>query len=329
MNMRLAKVISVIITVTVLLSCISVSAAGNIKLQLFFAPQILNDTTGELVVDVNVKNFNSAVHKSYGDICAVTFMFEYNDEQFTIKKNEDGTIQTIVDDKTLVKSLKDIETEVNNNGVVSYTFMDSTLDSNLISKDGTLFRFTLVAKNPKGFWNSDNRYSLRFVPGSIGVVTYDLSRYKVGTFYDVEGIDVSYGPYNYSPTLITPNVDKYLTFTGGENGVKVNDLTVETDAFPFVQDDVWMIPVRYLSENIGMSVEWDGEAMMASSYAEYKTLKIMAETNTVYINSAKYNASVAPVTVDGRIYIPTDVVTALYPESQITESGGSVTIYIP
>lgn len=329
MNRRLAKIISFIITVTVLLSCVSVSAANNIKLQLFFAPQILNDTTGELVVDVNLKNFNSAVHKSYGDICALTFMFEYNSEQFDIKLTEDGSIETTVDDKTLIKSVRDIEAEVTSDGSVSYTFMDSTLESNLISNDGTLFRFTLVAKNPKGFWNSADRYSLRFVPASIGVVTYDLSRYKVGSFYNVEGIDVSYGPFNYSPTLITPSVDKHLTFAAEDNSVKVNDLTVETDATPFIQDGVWMIPVRYLSENIGMSVEWDGEAMIASSYGEYKTLKIMAETNTVYINSAKVNASVPPVTVGGRIYIPTDVVTALYPGCEITESDGSVTIYIP
>lgn len=329
MKKQLFKIASIFILFVYITSAVGFAVDSEFKVQVYFAPHIMNDVTGEIIVDVNLRNFDVSVPDYYGDMCAVTFGFEYATDKLDIKTNEDGSIQTIVDDTTLIKNKNDIEIKNSVDGRVMVSFMDSTLESNLINKDGTLFRFTLVAKNPKGFWNSSAKYHLSFVPGSLGLVTYNTSNNMVASFSKFEAIDYLVGAYNKPPTMIAPIVDKHLTFTDGKSDVKVDDLTVETDAIPFVQDGAWMIPVRYLSENIGMSVEWDGEAMIASSYAEYKTLKIMAETNTVYINSAKHNASVAPVTINGRIYIPTDVVTALYPGSEITEGDGSVTIYIP
>ena len=210
--------------------------------------------------------------------------------------------------------------------------MDSTLKDNLIDKDGTLFSFVLISKNPKTLWNSFDKYPLRFKADSIGIVTYSDS-YTVGKVFNVEGIDISVGGYNVAPTMVPKSVGKYVTFTVGETNVKVDDFTQETDVSPFIQADEIMVPVRYLTENLGMSVVWNGDILTAAAYAEYKTLKIDMKTKSIFINSAKVykdsGETVKPEELSDRIFVPVSLVKDLYPNSIITSSDNSVTIYVP
>lgn len=290
----------------------------------------MNDTNGEIKVDVNMRNFDVAVSKSLGKVCAVTFSFEYDKQQFDILTDE-GLPKIILDNNTLVKNKDDIESKFDDN-FITFTFMDSTLKDNLIDKDGTLFSFVLISKNPKTLWNSFDKYPLRFKADSIGIVTYSDS-YTVGKVFNVEGIDISVGGYNVAPTMVPKSVGKYVTFTVGETNVKVDDFTQETDVSPFIQAGEIMVPVRYLTENLGMSVEWNGDILTAAAYAEYKTLKIDMKTKSIFINSAKvYNdngETVKPEELSDRIFVPVSLVKDLYPNSIITSSDNSVTIYVP
>ena len=94
-----------------------------------------------------------------------------------------------------------------------------------------------------------------------------------------------------------------------------------------------MIPVRYLTENLGMSVEWNGDILTAAAYAEYKTLKIDMKTKSIFINSAKVykdsGETVKPEELNDRIFVPVSLVKDLYSNSAITSSDNSVTIYVP
>ena len=290
----------------------------------------MNDTNGEIKVDVNMRNFDVAVSKSLGKVCAVTFSFEYDIQQFNILTDE-GLPKIILDNNTLVKNKDDIESKFDDN-FITFTFMDSTLKDNLIDKDGTLFSFVLISKNPKTLWNSFDKYPLRFKADSIGIVTYSDS-YTVGKVFNVEGIDISVGGYNVAPTMVPKSVGKYVTFTVGETNVKVDDFTQETDVSPFIQAGEIMVPVRYLTENLGMSVVWNGDILTAAAYAEYKTLKIDMKTKSIFINSAKVykdsGETVKPDELSDRIFVPVSLVKDLYPNSTIISSDNSVTIYVP
>lgn len=300
------------------------------KLQLYFSPGIMNDTNGEIKVDVNMRNFDVAVSKSLGKVCAVIFSFEYDKQQFDILTDE-GLPKIILDNNTLVKNKDDIESKFDDN-FITFTFMDSTLKDNLIDKDGTLFSFVLISKNPKTLWNSFDKYPLRFKADSIGIVTYSDS-YTVGKVFNVEGIDISVGGYNVAPTMVPKSVGKYVTFTVGETNVKVDDFIQETDVSPFIQAGEIMVPVRYLTENLGMSVVWNGDILTAAAYAEYKTLKIDMRIGSIFVNSAKVykdnGETVKPEELSDRIFVPVSLVKDLYPNSIITSSDNSVTIYVP
>ena len=90
----------------------------------YFSPGIMNDTNGEIKVDVNMRNFDVAVSKSLGKVCAVTFSFEYDKQQFDILTDE-GLPKIILDNNTLVKNKDDIESKFDDN-FITFTFMDST-----------------------------------------------------------------------------------------------------------------------------------------------------------------------------------------------------------
>lgn len=327
---RLKPIFAILLAITVLCSATVFANAEQPKLQLYFSPGIMNDTNGEIKVDVNMRNFDVAVSKSLGKVCAVTFSFEYDKQQFNIM-TEDNLPKVILDDKSLVKNKADIESKIEDN-LITFTYMDSTLKDNLIDKDGTLFSFMLVSTNPKALWNSFDKYPLRFKADSIGIVTYS-DTYTVGKVFNVEGIDINVGGYNIAPTLAAKSVGKNITFTENESNVKVDDFTQDTDVSPYIQNGEMMIPVRYLTENLGMSVEWNGDILTAAAYAEYKTLKIDMKTKSIFVNSAKVykdsGETVKPEELSDRIFVPVSLVKDLYPNSTITSSDNSVTIYVP
>ena len=327
---RLKPIFAILLAITVLCSATVFANAEQPKLQLYFSPGIMNDTNGEIKVDVNMRNFDVAVSKSLGKVCAVTFSFEYDIQQFNIM-TEDNLPKVILDDKSLVKNKADIESKIEDNSI-TFTYMDSTLKDNLIDKDGTLFSFMLVSTNPKALWNSFDKYPLRFKADSIGVVAYSDS-YTVGKVFNVEGIDINVGGYNIAPTLAAKSVGKNITFTENESNVKVDDFTQDTDVSPYIQNGEMMIPVRYLTENLGMSVEWNGDILTAAATAEYKTLKIDMKTKSIFVNSAKVykdsGETVKPDELSDRIFVPVSLVKDLYPNSTITSSDNSVTIYVP
>lgn len=340
---KTSKILASILTLTTILT-IAASAASDYTpgLQFYFSAGVMNDTTGEIEVDAKMRNFDTAVPKSMGRICALSFGFEFDTDKFEIQKDADGVfLDTILDENSLIKKASDIETKITedeerNKTSVTVSFMDSTLKDNLIDKDGSLFTFVLKSKNPKSLWNSFDKYQLSFIADSTVAITYSDS-FQVGRVFGTEGIDIGIGGYNVPPTLIPKNVDKHITFYNGQNTVKIDGFTQETDSISYIENtgnvDELMIPVRYLAEAIGMNVLWDGSTMVAEAKVEYKTFKADLKKSAVYVNAAAVYAEngslVKPVEKNGRIYIPASTVKQLYSGVNINFDGEKAEIYIP
>lgn len=325
--MRGLKRILCLILALLIAASITVCANDEHNLKFYFSPQVMNEETGEITVDLRMKNFALAVPSMLGEICGLTMAFEYDGEHFDIVCDENGNAVFSVFDDTLIKKNTDIEVKTEGEEV-SFLFLDSTLKENLINKDGVLCRFTLKSKNANALWNSGDYYPIRFKEGSVGVVTYNLKSLDVGRFEGAEGIDGKVGGYNTVPDFAEPSVNKKFTFANEEHEVLVNDEAVTVDAAPYIENGEWMIPVRFLSENTGMSVEWNDGIMTAAAYGAYKTLKIsIAESEpVVYINAAKCDVQTVPIEKNGRIYIPLELVKRLYPNASVQMSDSELTI---
>lgn len=326
--MYLKKVVSILVVVIIMFSMISVHAADT-NLQLYFEPKIMNDITGDLEVGVNIKNYDIATHISYGDIYYIGFSFIYDTEAFDII-TDDVSLGITVNENTLIKSTDAVKSKVDKQkGRVDFEFNVSEISEDLIGIDGTLFNFTLKSTNVSKFWNSFDTYPLRFVEGSISVKTYD---YLVGQKYVLEnviGYDCDVASYNGVPTLKTKPVNKTVEFNADSKAVIVDGEQKEMDAVPFDKDGVLMVPVRYLAENIGMEVEWNGDEMIACAYASYITLKVSLKDNKTYVNSALLKLETMPEEINGRIYVPVNIISAIYPYSTCTVEGNKVVIYVP
>ena len=318
------------LVVIFLLTSIPVGAEDDIKLQLYFSPHIMNDVTGEIVVDVNLQNKNLAVPSSYGDISGLIFGFEYDHEQFDIKRDESGKVEFIIDEKYLIKDKSMVEVRENGETIL-FDFTDSTFKDNLIKNDGKVCSFTLYAKNVRSLWNSFDKYPLMFVPGTVGFVTYNLQGRSITAFNNFEAFNAEVGGYNDMPTLKSASVDKTIAFTAGKGEIVVDDATYEIDAIPYIEGGKIMIPLRHFAEHIGMKVGWDSEKAMATAYANYKSMSVLLKSKALYINLANQRCIPSPIEIDGRTYIPSDVVSLLFDNAKIETDldNGNVSIFIP
>ena len=102
--------------------------------------------------------------------------------------------------------------------------------------------------------------------------------------------------------------EETYTLTVGDNKVKVKkdgeEKTLELDTAPFIYDGSTMIPLRGLMEEMGMGVEWEGKFQKIRVYDDSTDMELFIEDDRAFINSERYNVSVAPMIKDSRTFIP-------------------------
>ena len=318
--MKKKKIAAAILSGTFLLSTTGFAKQPEYKLQLFFQSGVMNDITGEVVTDIKIKNTDLAISQNDGDICRVEFECEYDDEVFDVLTDENGKIVITTDENTIIRDSSKI-TATAENGKIHIIYTD---DENLIKYDGTLCRFTLIAKNVNAVWHSFDYYPIRFVEASISVNTSNSQE-----ICNAEGIDGKVGAYNNPVSFDKTSIDKGMVFSLDSTDIQVNGEVINTDAVPFIANEMWMIPMRYFAENIDMTVEWDSEKAMACAYGENKTFKISIKDKKTYINSALVEQEIIPIEKNGRTYISLSLVRELYPDAAINAEGQELLIYIP
>ena len=62
-----------------------------------------------------------------------------------------------------------------------------------------------------------------------------------------------------SQTVIVELDDIKISLVIGENFATVNDEKIELDSPSFVEDDRTFLPIRFVMENLGADVLWNGE----------------------------------------------------------------------
>ena len=323
------RYISLVLALVLCLMVTSVSAVPDEKLQIYFLPHIMDDTTGEIVVDVNLKNTNLVIDKSYGNICSISFGFTFDTKQFNIKEDANGNVEFVLGGNSLIKDTSCIEASYNGNKII-FNFSDTSFSEHLIKEEGKLCSFTLIAKYPRELWNSFDTYPLRFIPGTVGVVTYNAVGRSVVSYSNLEAIDVNVGGYNKAPSLATPSLAKHITFTAGSTGINCDGVLTKTDAKAFFKGESFMVPFRYFADAAGMKVAWEPADSMAGAYCDYKTVKVSLKNKSVYINSVKCVPKALPVEIDGRTYISSDVIPEIFPGAvvNVNKDAGTAEIYI-
>ncbi len=302
-----------------LLACVPLTVFASENPCVFFAPQSMNEAN-EIIVPVYTKN----LPQDNGGLCGCEFQFAYNIEQFTLKTDESGRPLLGTNETMLIKDTEIVEASVNED-VISVSYVDFSGENNVVLRDGPLFYFTLIPNNPDELWNSDDYYPLRFMQGSVNLITLDKEKFSLsGT--SAEGIDTYVGGYNSFPDFELPGNEDKIEFKSGIPAVYINGEERKTDAVPYVRDEP-MIPLRPLAQAFEMDIAWDGNNRSVSLFYPYISAYFNINNGDIYINAKKRTDIAKAEIINDRTFVPLSAVQELFGNSiNIENNGDSVSL---
>lgn len=121
-------------------------------------------------------------------------------------------------------------------------------------------------------------------------------------------------PFEYRPQELLTISDtispckpkaKCIITTIGENIIKVDGIEQEVDATPYIsEDDRTMVPVRFISEFLGASVEWIESSQEVIIRSEEHQISLRIGDRSYSIDGRSKEMDTVPVIKDSRTFVP-------------------------
>jgi len=121
---------------------------------------------------------------------------------------------------------------------------------------------------------------------------------------------IGYSEYSNTASAQPSSVKNELRFTPGKKTYSYKNQQFNMDAAPINLNDRVMIPIRYVTDQLGANVTWDSSTKKVTITYKTKTIELWAGKRTARVNSVnKYiddsNSKVLPVIIPpGRIMLP-------------------------
>ena len=109
--------------------------------------------------------------------------------------------------------------------------------------------------------------------------------------------------------LLAPSVSfaKSIELTLESNDIYVNDGTIEkktVEVAPFTENGRTLVPVRIVSENLGLNVGWDDLTKTVTISGDALNIKLVIGSNIAYVNNEEVSLDVPAIEKDGRTLVP-------------------------
>jgi len=95
-----------------------------------------------------------------------------------------------------------------------------------------------------------------------------------------------------------------VDFIIGEKKYLIDGEVVNTDAAPFIENGRTYVPVRYLGDALGASVEWKGETRTVVLTKSSVEVRLVIGSDTITVAGEGRVMDVAPFIRDGRTFLP-------------------------
>ena len=100
-----------------------------------------------------------------------------------------------------------------------------------------------------------------------------------------------------------------IILTVGKTEVSVNGTKKTIDAAPYIKDSRTLVPIRFISEAIGATVDWNDRTKEVTIRMLDKTVVLKINYPTAYVNGKqipidKDNQKVVPIIANGRTFVP-------------------------
>jgi len=108
-----------------------------------------------------------------------------------------------------------------------------------------------------------------------------------------------------NPTLPDNSIALYI----GSSKAYVNNVEKSIDPdnktiTPIIQNSRTIVPVKFISENFGCTVQWDGIAKKVTVIKDNNTVIMQINSKTMYKNGVSFTSDIAPFIKGNRTYIP-------------------------
>lgn len=102
---------------------------------------------------------------------------------------------------------------------------------------------------------------------------------------------------------------QYTALYVGSNKAFVNDVEKQIDeenedVAVFVENDRSYVPIRFISENYGGSVEWIPQTQTVNITFPQRTISLSIGINEIIVDGVKQTLDTAPIIKNGRTFLP-------------------------
>lgn len=100
------------------------------------------------------------------------------------------------------------------------------------------------------------------------------------------------------------------SFVQAESDIKINinGQDVHTDVSPIIQNERTMVPLRVISENLGVKVSWNQNTKEVTLEKDNLNAKFKIGSKSYKVNNKKANTDVAPIVYQDRTLVPIRVI---------------------
>lgn len=98
------------------------------------------------------------------------------------------------------------------------------------------------------------------------------------------------------------------TYAQSDINISVNGQIIHGDASPIIMNKRTLVPVRLVSENLGLAVGWNPELKEVTLSNEETEIKFIIGFNTYTKNGLDISMDTAPIIQNGRTYLPIRVI---------------------
>ena len=132
-----------------------------------------------------------------------------------------------------------------------------------------------------------------------------------GSNYGLKGL--YFIPFNYKcdsciavSDTITPikNKAKNIMIEIGKSEYMVDDKWMKFDSIPYIKHSRTFVPIRFITEALGASVEWIQNDKKVIIRSEEALLEMKIGSKKYYIDGIEYNNDIAPEIINNRTMIP-------------------------
>ena len=109
---------------------------------------------------------------------------------------------------------------------------------------------------------------------------------------------------------ITPSTykAKHISFKVGSEKFIVDSKEKKFDTIPYIKQGRTYVPVRFITESLGASVEWNDNRKQVTIRSEEAVIVLTIGSTDIIIDNKKYKIDVAPELVDNRTMLPIRVI---------------------